>query len=90
MCYQTHRFEYNLLPPYSCEGELEFSRGTPFGRPASAGDPELIMGNLSAPVPGAALLEDMGGSMGEVAAVEEPERGWLLALPSWGMRLRSR
>lgn len=62
----TYRFEYSLFP-YSCEGELEFIRGTPFGSPASD-EPEL-MGNLREPE----ALE--GGSVGEVAVVDEPERG---------------
>ena len=75
----AHLFEYNLLP-YSCEGELELSRGTPFGRPASDDAPPT--GNLRP------LDAPDGGSIGEVAAVDEPERGWLV--PSAGMRLRSR
>jgi hypothetical protein len=68
-----YRFEYNLLLPYSCDGEPEFSRGMPLGIPARE-LPELI-GYFIEPLD--------GGSIGEVAAVDEPERGWLV--PSWGM-----
>jgi hypothetical protein len=51
--------------PYSCEGELEFNRGTPFVLVLSA--VADVMGNLEAPL--------VGGSVGEVAVVDEPERG---------------
>jgi hypothetical protein len=50
-------------------GEPEFIRGMPFALPLSVLLLELI-GNLREPL--------LGGSMGEVAAVEEPERGWLV------------
>jgi hypothetical protein len=58
---------------YSCDGELEFIRGTVFALALSA--VAEGMGNLEAAV--------LGGSVGEVAVVEEPERGWFV--PSWGM-----
>jgi hypothetical protein len=69
-CGLTHLFEYNLLLlllPYSWFGELELSRGTPFGRPTS--DDPVPIGILCEPD------ELDGGSIGEVAAVEEPDRG---------------
>lgn len=49
-------------------------RGITFVLPAMV-LPPLAIGNLKDPL--------LGGSTGEVAAVDEPERGWLL--PSWGM-----
>jgi len=67
-----HLFEYSLLPN-SCDGELEFRRGTEVGLPLLMA--AVPIGNLTEALP--------GGSMGEVAAVEEPERGW--PVPSWGM-----
>lgn len=60
------RFEYNLLPN-SCEGEPAPKRTPAVAFPSPLGLLPLTMGNRTE------LL--VGGSIGEVAAVEEPERG---------------
>lgn len=65
LCLYSHLLEYNLLL-YSCDGDPEFIRGMPLALPVRV-----------LPLAAIEYLEEpmLGGSRGEVAAVDEPERG---------------
>lgn len=70
---QTYLLEANnlLAPPSSCDGEpAPAERVLPDILPAEAKLPEIPKGDL--------MEEDPEASVGDVVAVDEPERGWLV------------
>lgn len=72
--YTTYRFEYSLPPPSSWEGEPALLRVVDADAAFIA---ETLPNGDFIEVPG-------GGSIGEVAAVDEPDRGCVGLGPSWG------